>query len=517
MKIVYDGLFCLTIVWGLGYNGGMSESDMMIEEEIVPGDEHDLEAIKDTIFEYIKEKDIVRLRTLLHELDGVEALFVMNSLSRKQKALVFRLLDKECALFVFEQLEIALQKELLESFTDEYTREVIEDLDPDDRAGLFDEMPAGVAKKLLSMLSNEERQITNMLMGYEPETAGRIMTPKFISLKQEMTAEEALNKVRLQANDKETVYILYVTDDAKKLDGVLALKHLLIADSSAKVKDIMNDSVIKVTTDTDQEEAAKIVKEYDFLAVPVVDKEGRIVGIITHDDAMDILEHEATEDMFNQAGLADITGKETNRSEVLVRGSLWAVWKVRLPFLLVTLAAGLLTGTLISGFEETLAAVAVIAVFMPMIMDMGGSVGTQSTTVFARGVALGQIDTKKFLKHLSREAGIGLSIGLIAGAVTGGVAAVWGYFQSDLPLLGLAVGLAVLITVTLAAVVGFLMPFLLLKLKLDQAAGAAPLITAVKDLVGISTYFILATLLFSSLINADTELCGYCIECLCNL
>ncbi|MCL2556218.1 MAG: magnesium transporter [Firmicutes bacterium] len=475
----------------------MNENNLE-QEENVSSDEHDIEVIKDTILDYVKEKDVVNLRTLLHKLDGVEALFVMNSLSRKEKAVVFRLLDKECALFVFEQLETPLQKELLESFTDEYTREVIEDLDPDDRAGLFDEMPAGVAKKLLSMLSNEERQITNMLMGYKPETAGRLMTPKFISLREEMTAEEALAKVRVQANDKETIYTLYVTDDSKKLDGVLSLKHLLIADPNAKIKDIMTDSVIKVATDTDQEDVAKIVKEYDFLAVPVVDKEGRIVGIITHDDAMDILEHEATEDIFNQAGLANIKNKENSRSEILVRGRLWSVWKVRLPFLLIALIGGILAALLIGGFEEVLEEVMIVAFFIPLIMDLGGSVGTQSTTVFARGLALGHIDTKKFSKHLLREVGIGFSIGIIVGVVTGIIAGVWGHLSSGMPLLGLAVGLALMVTVTIASLIGFLVPFLLVKMKLDQVAGAAPIITTIKDITGLTTYFLLVTLFLSN-------------------
>lgn len=487
----------------------------MENKEILSQHDSDLEAIKDTIFDYIKEKDIVNLRTLLHELDEVETLFVMNALNRKEKAIAFRLLTKDCALFVFEQLETPLQKELLESFTDEYTREIIEELDPDDRAGLFDEMPASVAKKLLSMLSHEERKITNMLMGYEPETAGRIMTPEFISLRKEMTAEEALNKVRMQAPDKETIYTLYITDTHKKLFGVLSLKELLIANPDAIVNDIMSDSVIKVETFTDQEKAANLLKEHDLLAIPVVDKEERIVGIITYDDAMDILELEATEDIFNQAGLADITSKETNRSEVLIRGSIWAVWKVRLPFLLFTLGFGIAAGFIIGSFEEFLASVAIVAAFMPLIMDLGGSVGTQSTTLFVRGVAMGHIDTKRFWKHLAREAGIGFSIGIIASIITGTISGFWGFFGSGgMWQLGLAVGLAVLITVTLAAVVGFLMPFLLIKLKLDQAAGSAPLITAIKDIVGLTTYFLLALLFLSGFIDGTVcESCYICYYC----
>jgi len=485
------------------------------EEDKAEAAENDLEAIKETVFDYVKEKDIKNLKTLLHRLDGVEALFIMNSLSRKEKALVFRLLDKECALYVFEQLETALQKELLESFTDEYAREIIEELDPDDRAGLLDEMPAGVAKRLLSMLSSEERKITNRLMGYKPQTAGRIMTPEFISLREEMTAEEALNKVRKQAEDKETIYTLYVTDISKRLFGVLSLKHLLIADAKAIIKDIMTDSIIKVDTDTDQEKAVQLVKEHDLLAIPVVDKEDRIVGIITHDDAMDILEHEATEDIYNQAGLANIKNKEKSRSEVLVRGSLWAVWKIRLPFLAIAIAGGILAALLIDGFEDRLSQVFIVAFFIPLIMDLGGSVGTQSTTVFARGLALGHIDTKKFGKHLLREVGIGLSIGIVVGIITGIIAGLWGHIGNDgMWQLGFAVGIALMATVTVASFIGFLVPFVLVKMKLDQVAGAAPIITTIKDVTGLLVYFALVLWLLSAFIDVDyCQTCYICYYC----
>ncbi|MCL2821953.1 MAG: magnesium transporter, partial [Firmicutes bacterium] len=407
---------------------------------------------------------------------------------------------KDCALFVFEQLETPLQRELLESFTGEFCREMLEELDPDDRAALLDEMPAKVAKSLLSLLSPEERKVTNMLMGYQPETAGRIMTPEFITLYRTMTAAQALEKIRRQAPNKEIIYVLYVTDDHKMLEGVISLKDILIADPDKKIEEIMSDSVIKVATDTDQEKAAQLLKEFDFMALPVVDKEGRIVGIITHDDAMDILEHEATEDIFNQAGFADIAGKETNRSEALVRGGLPRVWWIRLPYLLVALIAGLLTGIVIGEFEEILKIVPLIFVFVPVIMDMSGSVGTQSTTLFVRGVSLGHIDTRRFSKHLARESIVGLTMGLILGGLAGVIAAIWGHIAIGSGTLGLAVGLSVFASMTIAAILGFLVPFILLKLKLDQAAGATPLITVIKDMISITIYFLFCNLFLGYLL-----------------
>jgi len=488
-----------------------------MDEEILQDANAELDTVKDDILKLIADKDLKALKALLQDKGDIEILFVTHALDRKQQAIVFRLLNKDSALSVFEQLDTALQKELLESFSDEETLEFIEELDPDDRVALLDEMPANIAKRLISRLSAEERAHTNVLMGYEAETAGHIMTPKFISLRRSMTADDALKKIRVQAEDKETIYTLYVTDEQKKLEGVVTLRKVLIADPSARIDDIMTDKVVKVSTGTDQEKAAKTLKEFDLLAVPVVDREDRIVGIITVDDAMDIMEFEATEDIYNQAGLANITSKETNRSEVLVRGSLWAVWKVRLPFLLIALVGGIIAAVVIGGFEEVLDEIILVAFFIPLIMDLGGSVGTQSTTLFVRGVALGHIDTtpKRFLKHLGRETLIGLSIGVVVGIVTGLIAGFWGGFTEGIPLLGLAVGLALMATVTVASVIGFVVPFVLLKLKLDQAAGSAPIITTIKDVTGLVTYFLLVSLFLGALLNGDYGSACACSPCLC--
>ena len=470
----------------------------------------DLSTLEAQILEQIETKHLRDLKNTLHDLDNVEALYIINALTRKQKAIVFRLLSKEAALFVFEQLDVPLQKELLESFTDCFTVEVIEELEPDDRVELLEELPANVTKRLINLLSPEERKMTNTLLGYEPDSAGRVMTPKFISLCKKMTADTALDKVRTQAkeDDKETVYTLYVTDDNKKLEGVISLKDLLIADSGALVGDIMSDTIIKINTHTVQEEAVKLIKDYDLLAVPVVDNEDRIVGIITIDDAVDLLEYETTKDIYGQAGLADLAGRESNRSEVLVRGKIWRVWLVRLPFLLIALGGGILAATIIDGFEGVLSTITMVAMFMPLIMDLGGGIGTQSTTVFVRGVALGHIDTEHFWKHLGRETAVGLSIGTIVGVIAGGVAALWGGLSAGIPLLGLAVGLALVITSTVASFIGFLVPYVLVKLKLDQAAGATPIITVIKDITGLLTYFLLVMLFLGAMLEGDYGTCG---------
>ena len=448
--------------------------------------------LKAKILLYIDGKEMGKLKEALAEPDSIEILYAISELSPKDKAIVFRLLPKEDALFIFEQLPGDLQQELLLSFTDEKANEIIGEMAPDDRVRLLDEMPAIVAKKFISNLSPEERKATNILMGYEPETAGRIMTTEYIALRPSMTVAEAIDKIKRQAKEKETIYTLYVTDDAtRKLIGVVSLRQLLIAQAEQIIGDIMLEAVIKVSTDTDQEEIAKKLQEFDLLAIPVVDSEDVLVGIVTIDDAMDIMQAEATEDLFDNAGLGGGGGKsESDRSKTLVSGSLWKIWRVRLPFLAITLVAGILAGFVIDGFEYSLSAIPAVAVFIPLIMDMGGNIGTQSSTVFARGVVLGHINMKKFRRHLAKEILVGLSLGILVGGASLFVAWIW--FGEI--LLGLSVALALVTTITLASFLGFFVPFLLIKINIDQAAGSAPIITSIKDIVGLLVYFLSITL-----------------------
>lgn len=443
----------------------------------------------ETISTYLKDKNMESLKTFLSTASNIEILNGIKDLSNEDQVIVYRLLSKDTALYIFEQLDTSLQQQLLGSFTHDKAIEIIREMAPDDRVRLLDELPATVAKNLIASLGTKEREITSILMGYESQTAGRIMTTRYIRLQPTMLIKDALERVRISAKeeDKETIYTIYVTDEQRKLIGVLSLRELIGADFEESVENIMHEQVIKVSTDTDQEEVARLLQELDLLAIPVTDKEDRLVGIITIDDAVDILEEEATEDMFNKAGLSDLNRKEANRSEVLVNGSIWEIWKVRIPFLVITLFGGLLAGAVIANFEETLGSVAAVAVFIPIIMDMGGNVGTQSSTVFTRGFLLGHIRAEKIWKHILREAGIGLSIGVLVGSITGVLAALW----QGIPELGWAVGLALVSTMTLATFLGFLVPYVLIRLNIDQAAGTDPLITSIKDITGLLFYFLL--------------------------
>ena len=451
---------------------------------------------QETILHYLNKKDSEKLKKLVSGMEELPLLQLFSYLSADEKVIVFRLLPKDKALILFEDLTPATQQHLLRSFTDERATEFVNEMAPDVRVRLLDELPATVTQKLLQSLAPDERAATNLLLGYEAETAGRLMTPEFITLKKDMTVNQALEKVRMQAKEKETIYTLYVTDQTKTLEGVLSLKDLLMAQGEQLISEIMSRKVIYVTTDTDQEEAARLLNELDIIALPVVDKESRIVGIITVDDAIDVIEQETTEDMFNAAGLVDVASNEADRSNVLINGSLWQIWKVRLPFLVITLVAGLLAGVVIDEFEQTLESVAAVAIFIPLIMDMGGNVGTQSSTVFVRGMSLGHIDLSTFTRHFFKEVWIGLSLGLIVGIISGTAASLW----QGIPMLGVAVGVSLVFAMTLAAALGFLVPFVLIKLNIDQAAGSAPIITSIKDIAGLFIYFISVNALLGHLL-----------------
>jgi len=451
------------------------------------------DALTEEISRCLESRDMQSLKTFLQQSEEMEILRVFHQLSLEDQVIVFRLLSKDKALSVFEDLDTDQQQNLLSSFSNERIIEYMNELAPDDRVKLLDELPAVVAKRLINSLDPEERKSTNVLLGYQPETAGRIMTTEFISLHRGMTAKQALSKARALAAEKETIYTLYVTNSQKRLEGVLSLRGLLTAENDTVIEDIMSKSVISVSTATDQEEAARLLQELDLLAIPVVDTENRLVGIITIDDAMDVLEEEAEEDILIQSGLASVKGAESNRSELLVRGNLWNIWKVRLPFLLITLAAGFAAAWLVEGFEDILNAVVAVAFFLPLIMDMGGNVGTQSSTTFARGVALGHIQIKDFLKHFMKELAVGLNLGLTSGLLAGGLIALASLWFDFPATLALAVGLTLVVTMTLAASLGFLVPYVLIRLNVDQAAGSAPLITSIKDIAGLLIYFLVVS------------------------
>ena len=446
---------------------------------------------------YIKKKEFKKLQVILKDLQRHELKEIFKHLKQDEQVIFFEVLSEDKAVALFKILGTQQQKNLLDALQPPMVQTFLNQLSSDDRVRLFDRLPERRVKSLLGVLTPDNRSETLHLQAYVPETAGRIMTTEFVTLTEDMTQEEALAKVTEEATRKENIYILFIIDEKLKLTGFVTLHQLLMMAPTAVINEHMSRQPISVKTSEDQEKVAQKVKELDLLALAVVDDTNKLVGIVTFDDAMEILEEEATEDILNQAGLSDLKDTEEDRSKLLINGKLNKILAVRLPFLLATLLLSMLSGLVIENFEQTLESIAMVAIFIPLIMGMGGNIGTQSSTVFTRGLVLGHIEIENFLEHFFKELRVGLTIGALMGIMAGLMATIWLGF----PMLGLAVGLALFATMTVASLLGFLVPFILIKLKIDQAAGSAPIITTIKDLVALLIYFTCISLFLGHLIS----------------
>ncbi|MFK4940333.1 magnesium transporter [Lactococcus petauri] len=446
---------------------------------------------------YIKKKEFEKLQVILKDLQRHELKEIFKHLKQDEQVIFFEVLSEDKAVELFKILGTQQQKNLLDTLQPPMVQTFLNQLSSDDRVRLFDRLPERRVKSLLGVLTPDNRVEKLQLQAYVPETAGRIMTTEFVTLTEDMTQEEALAKVTQEATRKENIYILFIIDEKLKLTGFVTLHQLLMMAPTAVINEHMSRQPISVKTSEDQEKVAQKVKELDLLALAVVDDTNKLVGIVTFDDAMEILEEEATEDILNQAGLSDLKDTEEDRSKLLINGKLNKILAVRLPFLLATLLLSMLSGLVIENFEQTLESIAMVAIFIPLIMGMGGNIGTQSSTVFTRGLVLGHIEIENFLEHFFKELRVGLTIGALMGIMAGLMATIWLGF----PMLGLAVGLALFATMTVASLLGFLVPFILIKLKIDQAAGSAPIITTIKDLVALLIYFTCISLFLGHLIS----------------
>ncbi|NHI74872.1 magnesium transporter [Lactococcus petauri] len=446
---------------------------------------------------YIKKKEFKKLQVILKDLQRHELKEIFKHLKQDEQVIFFEVLSEDKAVALFKILGTQQQKNLLDALQPPMVQTFLNQLSSDDRVRLFDRLPERRVKSLLGVLTPDNRAETLHLQAYVPETAGRIMTTEFVTLTEDMTQEKALAKVTEEATRKENIYILFIIDEKLKLTGFITLHRLLMMAPTAVINEHMSRQPISVKTSEDQEKVAQKVKELDLLALAVVDDTNKLVGIVTFDDAMEILEEEATEDILNQAGLSDLKDTEEDRSKLLINGKLNKILAVRLPFLLATLLLSMLSGLVIENFEQTLESIAMVAIFIPLIMGMGGNIGTQSSTVFTRGLVLGHIEIENFLEHFFKELRVGLTIGALMGIMAGLMATIWLGF----PMLGLAVGLALFATMTVASLLGFLVPFILIKLKIDQAAGSAPIITTIKDLVALLIYFTCISLFLGHLIS----------------
>ncbi|MCS6826364.1 MAG: magnesium transporter [Caldilinea sp.] len=425
-----------------------------------------------------------------------EVIKLMQELPSAQRILLFRLLDKDRAIDVFERLDTTQQTDLVQAMADPEAVQLFEKLDPDLRMHLFDELPAKVTKRLLAGLSPEARKSVNVLLNYPPDSVGRIMNPRYLAVRSHNTVREALAVLRSSDLEDDELRVIFVIDEKRYYKGFVSLTGLVRAEPDAKIETLLEGSDVCVRASEKRTVAARLLKQHDLIALPVVDGEGRLVGAVSFDDVIDVLEEEASETMYQMAGIVDVRRqRDVIHSEKLTRGPILYAVSVRLVFLLVTVAGGLVTGGLIDQFEEVLATILAAAVFIPLVMDMGGNVGTQSTTIFARGLALGHINLAKFWWHVRREVGIGLVMGLLLGVVTGVIAWQWQGIPNGFPQIGIAVGVSICAVVTLATFLGFLLPYMLTKLGFDHAPGADPFITTIKDFTGLALYFSLVNFL----------------------
>jgi len=432
-------------------------------------------------------EDLNRLKLELIQLPPVDVGDYIADLPVDRRALTFRLLSKDQATAVFEYLEPDIREELIGALHDTQVCQIVEGMRPDDRAELFDELPAGVVKRLIRQLSPAERQATDLILGYSEGMAGRVMTTEYVQLRQGLTVEEAIAKIRANDQDKETIYYAYVTDNNRKLVSVVSLRQLFFSLPTAYVRDIASDRVIKVTTEMHQEEVAMVMKRYDLLAVPVVDREDRLVGIVTIDDVMDILEEEATEDMQRMAGVA--SGDESSLSPPLEK------LRNRLPWLLGVMALYIGASSSISPFQATIQKIPVLAVIMPLFSNTGGTVGIQAMTVTIRSIGLGEITPDDTLKVLKQELLAGLGTAVALGGTMIVLALIW--TKPEERWVALIAG-AVMSTNTLVAVtLGTLLPIGLKRLNLDPALVSGPLVTTMLDTIGFIMFLTLITISIS--------------------
>lgn len=439
--------------------------------------------VQDVRSSFVDIGDLNQLKCDLNRLPPVDVGEYITQLPQKDQAIAFRLLNKSHAIDVFEYLPPEVQEDLINSLHDVQVVQIVEAMSPDDRAELFDELPAKVVKRLLQELSSEQRQATATILGYPEGTAGRLMTTEYVWLREGLTVGEALNKIRRQDEDKETIYYAYIVDDNRKLVRVVSLRQLLFTFPDIQLKEIASDRVIRVRTETPQDQVAQIMKRYDLIAVPVVDREERLVGIITIDDIVDIIEEEATEDIQKLAG---VSGDEAALSPPAI------TIRKRLPWLLGNIALYVGAASAIAPFQEVISKVPVLAVIMPILSNTSGNVAIQALSVTVRGLGVGEVTPKDTFKILRKEVMAGIGTSLALAFTLAMLSLIW----SSAPERWVAIVAAtvMIVNVFVAASLGTFLPMTLQRLNLDPALISGPLLTTALDAVGFFTFLSMISL-----------------------
>ncbi len=435
--------------------------------------------------ELLAAKKYTNIRQFLAELNEADIAFLMEELEEEERLKVYRILPKDLAADVFSYLEVDSQEAIINSLSDREAGNVIDNLMADDAADLLEEMPANVVERLLANANPETRQAVNQLLRYPEDSAGSIMTVEYVSLKESLTVDQAIERIRAVGLDSETINICYVLDARRELVGTVALRYLLLSQGDEIIADIMHENVISVNTLMDQEQVAEKFKKYDFIAMPVVDNENRLVGIITVDDIVDIMEEETTEDMEKMAAIVP-------SDKPYMRTTVGETFKKRIPWLLLLMVSATFTGAIIASFEDALSVCAVLTVFIPMLMDTGGNAGGQASVTIIRGLSLGEITYRDVPRVVWKEIRVAV--------LCGGTLAIANFAKLMLfdrvgMLVAFTVCLTLVAAVLMAMVVGCLLPIGAKRLGFDPAVMASPFITTIVDALSLLVYFRFATML----------------------
>ena len=438
------------------------------------------------VFELLSEGNFKELKKLLNESNESDVAECLDELSKEDLAVVFRLLKKDEAVDIFSYMSSDTQEKLIETLSDQEVATIVSKLYIDDAADLIDELPANLVSKVLQNASPTKRKAINEILKYPEDSAGSIMTVEYVDIKSGLTVKECFDRIRRIGLNKETVYTLYVVDADRRLIGVTTVKELLMRDYDTCINDFMEDNVITVTTNEDKEEVAKMFDKYDFLALPVVDNENRLVGIVTVDDAMDVMSEENEEDF-------EIMAAMTPSEDDYLKESVITQYKNRIVWLLILMLSSIITGKIISNYEITFSAIPLLVSFIPMLMDTGGNCGSQASTMVIRALATDEIEPKDVLKVWWKEARIGVMCGATLGVVNG----IRIFIQYHDLGIAIVIACTLFLTAILAKSLGCFLPMLAKAVKLDPAYMASPLITTITDACSLAIYFNIALMILN--------------------
>ena len=428
--------------------------------------------------ELIEDKKFSEARAVIEEMQPADIAAVFEELDPEQTVMLFRLLPKETAAEAFAYMTPEVQEQVITALTDVEVQGVLDSQFMDDTVDMLEEMPANVVKRVLRLTDSETRGMLNRLLQYKDGSAGSIMTTEFVDLKQDMTIRQAIDRIRRIAVDKETINTCYVTDSARVLEGVVYLRDLIMAKEEERVGDIMEDNPIAVSTDDLDEDVAQLFSKYDMLVLPVVDREHRLVGIITIDDAVDVIQEANTEDFEKMAAMAP-------SENTYLKTPAFTHARKRVVWLLILMVSSAITGNIINRYEDAFAAIPLLVSFIPMLMDTGGNCGSQSATLVIRGLALGEIRIKDFFRVVFKEFQVSLLVGLLLVPIN----ILWIWFLYKNFLIAVTVGISLFVTICVAKMIGCMLPIVAKKCKLDPAIMASPLITTIVDACSIFVYF----------------------------